>query len=115
MANKPAQKLSEYGLFKDLAARITDASLFRYELNNPLFTDYALKIRYIYIPPDAGPALIGKSSEVLAFPIGTVLVKTFAYPQTFEKPNENIRFIETRLLIHKKEGWKAYPYIWNVA
>jgi uncharacterized repeat protein (TIGR03806 family) len=28
-------------------------------------------------------------------------------------PALNERWIETRLLIRKKEGWVAYPYIWN--
>jgi uncharacterized repeat protein (TIGR03806 family) len=46
--------------------------------------------------------------DVFSFPVGTVLVKTFAYP---DGPRWNL--IETRLLIHKARGWIALPYIWN--
>ena len=28
-------------------------------------------------------------------------------------PNAGAYLVETRLLIHKNEGWKAYPYVWN--
>ncbi len=112
MAKRPAKKLSEYALFEDTAAQIPSSGLIRYELNNPLFTDYALKIRYLYVPSEAGPAAY-QTQTTLDFPIGSVLVKTFAYPKTFEEPTKDIRFIETRLLVRKADGWKAYPYIWN--
>jgi len=112
MSKKPAKKLSEYNLFEDPAAQIPSAGLIRYDLNNPLFTDYALKIRYLYVPGGAGAAVY-QEQAVLDFPIGSVLVKTFAYPKTFDEPTKDVRFIETRLLVRKAEGWKAYPYIWN--
>ena len=28
-------------------------------------------------------------------------------------PEENIRFMETRLLIHTRDGWIGFPYVWN--
>ncbi|WP_169567471.1 SO2930 family diheme c-type cytochrome [Sneathiella limimaris] len=112
LATKPARTLSEYGLFQDAGARNQAEGLVLYELNNPLFTDYALKIRYLYIPKESGPATY-QEDGVLEFPVGTVLVKTFAYPASFEQPDADIRYIETRLLIHKRDGWKAYPYVWN--
>ncbi len=113
MSLKPAKLLSDYGLFLDPSARIPDKQLYQYELNNPLFTDYAEKIRYIYIPKGKGWAEMESFDQPLKFPVGTVLVKTFAYPLSFESPGQEIRFIETRLLIHKEKGWKAYPYVWN--
>ncbi|WP_025897952.1 SO2930 family diheme c-type cytochrome [Sneathiella glossodoripedis] len=113
MAKKPAKLLSAYGLFKDKSARNPGPALLRYELNNPLFTDYAEKIRYIYIPQSAGPAKLTTHDEPLSFPVGSVLVKTFAYPVSFQQKNSSLRFIETRLLIHKSDGWVAYPYVWN--
>ncbi|MGC8073928.1 hypothetical protein ACP3W1_25540, partial [Salmonella enterica] len=45
--------------------------------------------------------------------MGTVLVKTFAYPADLRRPDENVRLIETRLLIRKASGWAANPYVWN--
>ncbi len=112
MAKKPARYLSEYGLFLDKPARIPNARVISYDLNNPLFTDYAQKLRYIYMPENSAPAPYNES-DVIEFPVGSVLIKTFAYPRDFRSPDKDISFIETRLLIHKKEGWKAYPYVWN--
>ena len=40
-------------------------------------------------------------------------MKTFAYPADFRRPAENVRFLETRLLIHRKSGWVALTYVWN--
>jgi len=114
MAKKPAKKLADYGLFLDEAARQPMTRVISYELNNPLFTDYSLKYRFIYIPRNAGGAPYDET-DVLAFPVGSVLGKTFAYPNDFRSPDKDIRFIETRLLIHKQSGWKAYPYVWNDA
>ena len=48
------------------------------------------------------------NSNAFEFPIGTVLVKSFGYDGG-EKPF----IIETRLLIRKKNGWTAAPYVWN--
>ena len=47
------------------------------------------------------------------FPVGSVLIKTFAFAPDMRDPALNERYIETRLLIHKADGWVAYPYIWN--
>lgn len=105
-------KLSEYGFFEGNLADLKPAErVFPYELNAPLFTDYAHKSRFIFLPTntkihftDTGP---------MDFPIGTVLIKHFYYPADFRRPNENRRILETRLLIHQDNGWKALPYIWN--
>ena len=45
--------------------------------------------------------------------MGATLVKTFAYPADFRRPGEQVRKIETRLLIHRRSGWVALTYVWN--
>ncbi len=112
LAEKPAKKLSDYGFFNDAGGRSPNARVLPYDLNNPLFTDYALKFRYVYVPNDVSPAPY-QEATALNFPVGSALIKTFAYPADLAKQEENIRFVETRLLVHKKDGWKAYPYVWN--
>lgn len=112
MAKKPAKLLSEYGLFIDTGGRVPSDRVVPYDLNNPLFTDYATKLRYIYMPTGVAAASY-QEIEALNFPVGSVLIKNFAYPASFKYPKTNIRYIETRLLIRKPEGWKAYPYFWN--
>ena len=42
--------LSSYHLFDDIGARDPADELFPYQLNTPLFTDYAAKDRFLYVP-----------------------------------------------------------------
>ena len=103
LADKPAQTLSEYGLFLDAGATEPATGVVPYELINPLFSDYADKERLVFVPE--GTAAGWSDNEVLAFPVGSVLIKSFSYAETGR--------IETRLLIHKADGWAGYPYVWN--
>lgn len=54
-------------------------------------------------------------SGVLDFPVGSVLVKTFAFPADLRRPGREARKVETRLLIRKSSGWTAQTYVWNAA
>jgi len=103
--------LSEYGFFKGKLADLQPTEgVFPYELNTPLFTDYAKKARFIYIPDSSQIAY--REGEVLDFPIGTTLIKNFFYSgEQLDQSDKKI--IETRLLIKQNEGWVALPYIWN--
>ena len=51
--------------------------------------------------------------EVFDFPIGTTIIKTFAYPVDDRNLKKGFELLETRLLIHKEEGWVPVSYIWN--
>ena len=106
------EKISEYDLYvgnpRDL---VTSPKFITYELITPLFTDYAYKHRAIFIPK--GKKVIYKEEEVLEFPLGTIISKTFYYPSDFNKNNPDINLMETRILIHENSGWIALPYIWN--
>ncbi len=83
----------------------------RYDLTNPLFSDHASKYRYVYVPK--GQSAAYTPTGPLDFPVGSVLIKTFAFAPDMRDPAVGERFVETRLLIHKARGWIAYPYIWN--
>ncbi|HET6969944.1 MAG TPA: SO2930 family diheme c-type cytochrome [Phenylobacterium sp.] len=113
MAEAPAPTLSAYRLFTDTAGRHPNAGLTPYALNTPLFSDYALKFRFLYLPP--GKAAAYRADGVLDLPVGAALVKTFAYPADFRRPDAKVRYLETRLLIHRPDGWVAYAYVWNDA
>lgn len=113
VSDDPAPTLESYHLFRDFAAREPNAALVPYTLNTPLFSDYALKFRYLFVP--AGQTVSYREQGALDFPVGTTLIKTFAYPADFRAPGQNLRFIETRLLIHKTQGWVALTYVWNDA
>lgn len=106
-------KLSDYGFFKGkLADLVPDKNVLPYDLNTPLFSDYAKKRRFIYLPE--GERINYKETEVLDFPVGTVLIKNFYY-ETEQLNSSSDKILETRLLIHESDGWKALPYIWNAA
>jgi len=101
-----ASHLSDYGFFTDLKARTPAARVMPYTLNTPLFSDYAEKHRFIYMP--AGRKARYQDDAVLDFPIGTALIKTFGYQQ-----QGRFRPLETRLLLRRASGWVAIPYVWN--
>jgi len=109
---KYPQLLSEWKFFKDQISNLQPADrVFPYELNSPLFSDYAWKSRFIYIPQDK--KMKYQLQEVFHFPIGAVIIKNFYYPSDFRKPKGQKTLLETRLLIHEENGWEAISYIWN--
>lgn len=106
--------LSEYGFFEGKIADLKPSSgVVPYQLNTPLFSDYAEKARFVKLPE--GTAATYNSESVFAFPIGTILIKTFYYPNDFRNPQKGRRIMETRLLVHENEGWKGLTYVWNEA
>lgn len=111
MAEKPARLLSQYGLFEELGTQVPSANVIPYDLITPLFTDYAEKFRFVFVPE--GTSAKFQPDEVFDFPVGSVLVKTFSMPSDLREPTKNQRLIETRLLIHKANGWVALAYVWN--
>lgn len=111
MGETPAPTLSAYRLFSGAGVSHPNAGVMPYGLNTPLFSDYALKQRDLYLPPGAKARY--RASGVLDLPVGATLIKTFAYPADFRRPDEKVRLIETRLLIHRKTGWVALAYVWN--
>ncbi len=80
-----------------------------YDLNTPLFSDYANKHRFVWMPE--GTSATYKADDVFDFPEGTIISKTFAFPDEVNTDKE--RLIETRLLVRGKEKWFALPYVWN--
>lgn len=110
-ANCP--NLSDYRLFADPANPMENANGggIIYDLNTPLFTDYANKYRFVFVP-EGTPAAY-RSQEVFDFPVGTIISKTFTIQADLRDDGSAEEIIETRLLIHRKEGWTALPYIWN--
>lgn len=126
--NNP-KALSEWGMFNVTPDRIapTEKS-FTYELNSALFSDYAHKLRTIHMPGGTKTS-IGDDGDVLKFPVGTIISKTFYYPKSetdnhvLKSPQDGgalshlspdtHRLIETRLLVHRTDGWHALPYVWN--
>jgi parallel beta-helix repeat protein len=104
--------LSSYRLFADAADPTQKAnSGIGYDLTTPLFTDYANKYRFVYVPE--GNSAAYRETAVFDFPIGTIIAKTFTIQADLRDDDSAQDVIETRLLINRTSGWKALPYIWN--
>jgi uncharacterized repeat protein (TIGR03806 family) len=109
----PPAQLSAYHLFTWSAA---DGFAFNdrvvpYDVNTALFADYAFKSRAIYIPE--GAAATFDPEQPLGMPVGSVVIKTFYLPADLRAPADNLRLIETRLLVRHPDGWHPLPYIWD--
>jgi uncharacterized repeat protein (TIGR03806 family) len=105
-------RLSSHGFFvNDLAAQLPASGVVPYEINMPLFSDSAEKLRFVRLPE--GQSATYRGEGVFDFPVGTTIVKTFYYPNDRRVANGARRLIETRLLIHEPEGWVGLPYVWN--
>ena len=108
-SNAPPKYLSEFGFFQDMQNQIPSAEVHPYSLVNPLFSDYTDKLRFVYVPE--GQKLAYVKDKVFQFPVGSTLIKTFAYLNT--QGEMDAQLLETRLLINTSEGWKAISYVWN--
>ena len=126
----PPKHLSDWQILikEDASLRLAPAS-FAYELKTPLFSDYAYKLRTLWMPE--GTRATYKGHQPFEFPVGTIITKTFYFHEIEgnlaatsthevdeslrELDTSALRLIETRLLVHSEEGWVAVPYIWNDA
>ena len=111
-----------------------------YVLNTALFSDYTAKHRIVFLPRDEngdfipaeyrdagseqpdgtpGTGALGKANDNFIFPVGTVISKTFTYPDTSAPGGPVERVIETRLLIKHtntsdgSERWEGVAYVWT--
>lgn len=106
------EKLSDYRFFTGELKNLTpNEGVLPYDLKTPLFSDYAEKARFVWMPK--GVSAVYNISDVLDFPVGAVLIKNFFYPIDQRNPAQGRRIIETRLLIHQPGGWDASTYVWN--
>ena len=108
LSEKPEKKLSDYEFFDDAINQIPAENVYSYVLHSALFSDYADKHRFVYVPKGKKAKFI--PNEVYEFPIGSALVKTFSYPQAL---NGGRMLLETRLLLNQESGWMAHTYVWN--
>ncbi|MCR9294505.1 MAG: PQQ-dependent sugar dehydrogenase [bacterium] len=102
------RKLSQTGLFAALVDEAAMPGLISYEVNSPLWSDGAVKRRWMAIP-DA-QTIDYKPQGAWEFPEGSVLVKSFAFPS---RTDGRLRRVETRLMAKQEGEWFGYSYRWN--
>ena len=103
-------RLSDYGFFQGKLKELMPAkTIFKYELSSALFTDYAVKDRFIFLP--VSTSIRYRQNGILDFPDSTIIIKNFAYTNT---AHQKI-MIETRLLVKDPgdQKWKVMNYLWN--
>ena len=110
----PYEKLSDYNFFdgpmKDQKPA-TDVLI--YEPASSLFTDYAHKKRFVWMPKET-KATYDSDAKVLNLPVGAALIKNFYYDNVQNvTPVGSTRIIETRVMIKKSDGWIFAEYVWN--
>ncbi len=109
----PYQTLSEYHFFEESMKDLNPVyGVLPYDLISPLFSDYAQKKRFVWMPSGTKASYVNDYST-LDFQNGTVLIKNFYYENVL--PEGKTQLLETRLIIKKEEGWVFANYKWNAA
>ncbi|MFO0934420.1 MAG: PQQ-dependent sugar dehydrogenase [Planctomycetota bacterium] len=104
------QTLSATGLFSDVPNRVPAPGLVPYDVQMPLWSDDAVKARWVALP---GTATVGWSQDgAWSFPVQTVLVKSFDLPLVAGNPASAVP-VETRVLLLTPSGWEGYSYRWR--
>jgi uncharacterized repeat protein (TIGR03806 family) len=84
-----------------------------YDLNTPLFSDSAVKVRTVWLPK--GATVSYSDTGVLDFPVGTIFTKSFGFRDDLRKASPAVSWVETRVYVHQPAGWKGVSYAWNAA
>jgi uncharacterized repeat protein (TIGR03806 family) len=112
IATDDPKLLSDYAFFKGELKDLTPTErVFPYAINTPLFSNYAEKARFIYLPQ--GESMDFTANGPFDFDPGAILIKNFFYHAIEGDIASPRRIIETRLLIKEEKGWKPLNYIWN--
>src|SRR5262249_27933227 len=82
-----------------------------YEVNSPLFTDYATKTRFLFVAK--GKTIGYADDDPWDFPVGSALVKTFAMRADLRDDTSDLRVLETRVIFHEPDGWSTNTYVWS--
>ena len=111
LATVPYAKLSDYHFFEGTMKNLTPSlDVLPYEPASSLFTDYAHKKRFVWMP-NGTKANFNGDANTLELPVGAALVKSFYYENV--QPSNTTRIVETRVMIRKSSGWIFADYVWN--
>jgi hypothetical protein len=103
MPAEPPRTLAETGLYSDVDALEIDPQHVAFSPQYPLWTDGAVKRRWISLPP--GAAIDGSNPEAWIFPTGTRFWKEFSFGG---------QRVETRFLKLQADGaWLYAAYAWS--
>ena len=114
----PPARLSDLNVFTNLETMEVRGGIIPYKVNSPLWSDHAVKKRWMAIPNDGEfdqpeEQIDFSSEDDWGFPEGTVFIKHFELPTSLSDPTQ-ITKLETRFFIMAKNN-TAYgvTYKWN--
>lgn len=116
--NQPPPVLSQTGAFTNLATLSPNPSLIPYTVNSPLWSDNAVKSRWMSVPNDGAPYAVSETigfstNGAWMYPLGTVFIKHFELPIDDTNPSVRKR-LETRFLVHGTNGsYYGLTYKWR--
>jgi len=109
----PPALLSQTGVFTNLLTLAPNSNLIPYAVNSPLWSDGALKSRWLAVPNNSGQKINFATNGFWSFPTGTVLIKNFQLPINQTNPSA-LKRLETRFMIHGTNGnWFGLTYKWR--
>ncbi len=106
------KRLRETTLFDDVPSLKPAADLVPYDVSSPLWSDGAVKQRWIRLPK--GEKVTLNDDGTLKFPVGTVFVKQFDLPENITVAGRT-RHLETRVLVVGSDATYGYTFRWNAA
>jgi len=104
--------ITETKVYKDIASETLADGFVPYEINSPLWSDGAVKRRFVRVP--AGQKATVDADGNFVFPVGTLFVKEFDVPANVTVQNRS-RHLETRVLVVGNETTYGLSYKWNAA
>ncbi len=142
--NQYPERLSQWNLlYKQGDSLALGNNVHVYDINMPLFSDYAGKFRTLWLPPNTVLTPRTDGQRGFNYPVGAIISKTFFYqqasgarvatPTTLAPSAEKPRVvktstyrsdggalnlaghlpIETRLMVNHEDGWHAVSYQWR--
>ena len=107
------QTLADTGCFSSVPDHQLGPGVLPYSVNSPLWSDGAVKQRYVVLPE--GGKMTATPEGAWVFPTGTLFIKTFALDTTPGAPGGEVR-LETRFLVYEgPDAMRGYSYRWNDA
>ncbi len=108
--------ISGTGMYANLAAKQISPDVTPFEVNAPLWTDGAIKQRYVAVP--AGQAVVyDDTADTYGYPDHAMVIKNFSVDTIPGNPASRILF-ETRFsgvrIVGGKEKWYLWSYHWRL-
>lgn len=116
------RKLSETGLFADVASQAAARGVLSFAIRAPMWSDGATAQRFVGLVAGNGPIVTtigtdkntGRLRAMIAWPKNAVLAKTLSM-EIAQGEAAAVRKVETQVLHFDGEAWNAYSYRWNDA